>query len=59
MTVARFIPDDLAERAKRVLHPWSGATTDERRQAAQLLHAYEQQARNRRIAVPDEFRPER
>jgi hypothetical protein len=55
--VARFIPEELAERAARVLHPWSRTTPAERRQARQLLREYERHrtnARVRRVALHDE-----
>lgn len=57
LTVASFIPDDLAQRAARILHPGSGATPTERCQAAQLLRDYERQrlaARLGRWALHDE-----
>ena len=45
----RLIPDDLAERARRVLHPRSRATPAEKRQATLLLREYERQRLNARV----------
>jgi hypothetical protein len=45
----RFLPDELAERAKRVLYPWSRATPAERREATLLLREYEKQRLNARL----------
>lgn len=47
--MARFIPDELAARAMRVLQPLSVATPAERRQARQLLRDYERQRVNARL----------
>jgi hypothetical protein len=50
--VAGLIPDELAERARLVLHPWSGATAAERRQATLLLREYERQRLRERVRRP-------
>ena len=49
LSVARFIPDELAERAARVLQPHSGAATVERREATLVLRAYRRQQVNARV----------
>ena len=56
--MTRFIPDELAARAMRVLQPLSAATPAERRQARQLLRDYERQELSRRIALDAADRPE-
>jgi hypothetical protein len=54
--LARFIPPDLAERAARVLQPWSGAAAAERREATLLLREYERQRVDARVlAIRDEL----
>jgi hypothetical protein len=49
VTVPRWIPDELADRARRVLLPWAGATPDERRRAILILREHERQRVNERV----------
>jgi hypothetical protein len=55
--VAELVSPQLVERARAVLHPWSGATPQETQRAREILRAAAKKENARRVLVSNEFRP--
>lgn len=54
--MALIVTPDLVARAEAVLHPWSGATTEERQKARMILREAAKQRLWERVTAADEFR---